>query len=277
MCLKQDLNADFRRLWGEGNIVFDHAFSVNGEVFRDIKNRKTMRFTVDGKNYFIKIHRGVGWKEIWKNLFQLKRPVISAANEYLAIRRLEELHVETMVRCAFAERGRNPARRESFLVTEELKHKISLEDFCRNWKKNPPASSVKHRIIRELADVCARMHFSGLNHRDCYLCHFLLDQEKFAKGEISLCVLDLHRAEIRRKIPRRLQVKDVAGIFFSSMDSGITRRDALRFIAHYSSYGKLDRHFWKSVEKTAEKLYRKEFKRNPVLDVSFSLQKEEKK
>ena len=228
-----------------------------------------MRFVLDKKAYFIKIHRHIGWREIWKNLFQFKRPVISAVNEYLAIRKLESLQIDTMTCCAFAERGWNPAARESFLVTEELQNKISLEDFTRDWLQNPPDAKLKHRLINALADVCAKMHFAGLNHRDCYLCHFLLDQEYFAKDQIRLFVLDLHRAEIRKKIPRRLQVKDVAGIFFSAMDIGLNKRDALRFIVRYSSHGTLDRYFWKSVVKTALKLYHKEFKRDPKLDPSF--------
>lgn len=270
MYSKQDINPFFRQHWGEGDAIFEKVFALDGEVFRNIKNRKTIRFTIRDQNYFVKIHRGVGWREIWKNLFQFKRPVLGAVNEYLAIRKLESLHLDTMTCCAFAERGWNPAKRESFLITEELTDKISLEDFTRNWRNDPPSEELKHHLINALADVCAKMHFAGLNHRDCYLCHFLLDRKSFENRQIRLFVLDLHRAEIRKKIPRRLQVKDVAGIFFSSMDIGLNQRDALRFIVRYSRYGTLDRSFWQSVVKTALKLYRKEFSREPELDSSFN-------
>ncbi len=258
------IHEPFRHIWGENEEqVFLRAFSLEGEVFRNVKNRKTMRFAMDGKNYFIKIHRGVGWREIFKNLFVLKRPVLGAGNEYHAIRKLEELGVDTMTPRVFAERGINPAGRESFLITDELQNKISLEDFCRDWKKTPPEEPLKKRLIRALARVCATMHFAGLNHRDCYICHFLLDTEAFAKNRIRLTVLDLHRAELRRRVPYRLQVKDVAGIFFSSMDLGLTKRDALRFIAEYGKHGKLSGAFWGDVLRTARKLYRKEWKHEP--------------
>lgn len=244
--------------------LFETVFAIEGEVFRNVKNRKTMRFAFNGKNYFVKIHRGVGWKEIIKCLSMGKKPVLGAENEYEAIKLLESLNVPTMKCRAFAKRGSNPAQQESFIITDELQNKIPLEDFCKDWKTNPPAEKLKHEIIDRLAETCAKMHFSGLNHRDCYICHFLLDEKLFAaENKVSLCVLDLHRAEIRKEIPRRMRIKDLAGIFFSSMDAGLTKRDALRFIAVYSKFGKLDSKLWGDVLHTAIKLYHKEWKRNP--------------
>ncbi len=245
--------------------LFEKAFAIDGEVFRNVKNRKTMRFSLNGKNYFVKLHKGVGWGEILKCLSQGKRPVLGAKNEFRAIRLLESLNVPTMTCRAFAKCGWNPAAQMSFIITDELRNKITLEDFTRDWQNNPPPSALKHRIIAVLAETCAKMHFAGLNHRDCYICHFLLDTLLLEQNQISLTVLDLHRAEIRKTIPRRMRVKDLAGIFFSSMDAGLTKNDALRFIAEYSSFGKLDKNLWRDVLRTAIRLYRKEWKKEPVL------------
>lgn len=242
---------------------FAKAFAIEGKVFRNVKTRKTVRFLWNGKPYFIKMHRGVGWREILKNWFQFKRPVLGASNEFRAIRHMEALGLDTMRACAFGERGWNPAARESFIITAELENMIPLEDFCRDWNVNPPDPALKRRLIMRLAEVCSGMHYSGLNHRDCYICHFLLDKTAFASGEIRLFVLDLHRAEIRPRIPRRMRVKDLAGIFFSSMDLGLSRRDALRFMAVYRRGGALDARLWRDVYETAVRLYRKEWKKEP--------------
>ena len=102
MLLPNDISPELAPLL-EGD-PFAKAFALEGEVFRNVKNRRTVRFRWNGKDYFIKMHRGVGWREIFKNLFQLKRPVLGAANEYLAIRKLESLGVDTMKVYAFAER-----------------------------------------------------------------------------------------------------------------------------------------------------------------------------
>ena len=244
-----------------GSDPFAKAFSIHGEVFREIKNRKTVRFAFGGGHCFIKIHRGVGWREIIKNLTSFKRPVLGAVNEYLAIRHCEKIGLNTMKCRAFSERYSNPAKRESFIITDELQDMTSLEDLAASWLDTPPTHAFKVKLISLLAETCAKMHFSGLNHRDCYLCHFLLDNKAIKSGETRLYVLDLHRAEIRGKVPRRLQVKDVAGIYFSSMDLTLTKSDMLRFVAKYSSYGELDSRFWRSVGATAERLYRKEWGR----------------
>ena len=79
--------------------VFDRIFSLEGENYRLVKARRTFRFELDGKGYFAKVHRGIGWKEILKEIFQFKLPVLGAENEYKAIRKLEEIGVPTM-RCA---------------------------------------------------------------------------------------------------------------------------------------------------------------------------------
>jgi heptose I phosphotransferase len=47
-----------------------------------------------------------------------------------AYERLTELGVDTMRAVAYGERGSNPARRQSFMITEELAPTISLEDFA---------------------------------------------------------------------------------------------------------------------------------------------------
>lgn len=267
--LKMFADSEFKNFLGDNeDAVFRKVFAIEGEVFRNIKNRKTMRFSFGDGHCFIKIHRGVGWREIIKNWTSLKKPVLGASNEFLAIRHLEKLSLHTMKCRAFAERGCNMAKRESFIITDELAEMTTLEDFVKNWKENPPSRKLKKNLIERLAETCAKMHFSGLNHRDCYICHFLIENKSLSNDSIPcLYVLDLHRAEIRKKIPRRLQVKDVAGIWFSSMDVPLSKIDQLRFIAKYSSYGKLDSSFWQSVDKTARKLYEKEWKRNAPASV----------
>jgi heptose I phosphotransferase len=105
-----------------------------------------------------------------------------------------------------------------------------------------------------------------MNHRDCYICHFHLEVppgwERRPPEELRLYVIDLHRARIRPRAGRRWLVKDVAGLYFSALDAGLTRADRLRFIRAYEQQPLRDvlprrRRFWKSVERAAWALYRK--------------------
>ena len=221
--------------------AFDYIMQLDGEMFRDIDNRRTLRFSLNDKRYFLKAHYGVGWKEIIKNLLQFRLPVLGARNEWCAIKHLQQLDVDTMILVGYGERGLNPARRQSFVVTEALEETISLEDFCADWEEHPPATkaelSFKRALINKLAEVSRRMHESGMNHRDYYLCHFLLDRSTGAMKEpVSmprLSLIDLHRVQIRKRTPLRWIVKDIGGLYFSSMRIGLTRRDLYRFMTAY--------------------------------------------
>ena len=51
--------------------------------------------------------------------------------------------------------------------------------------------------------------------------------------DFKLSVIDLHRAQVRSKIPLRWRNKDLAALYFSALDIGLTRRDKLRFLKGY--------------------------------------------
>lgn len=223
----------FDRLWA-GQDAFAAVDRLEGEVFRELDGRRTFRTEVEGRGYFVKIHRGVGWGEIFKNLVSLRLPVLGAGNEWRAIRRLEELGVDTMRAVAYGRRGANPAREHSFIVTEELAPTVSLEDFCRGWPGTPPAPALKRALIRRVAAMVGAMHRGGVNHRDCYLCHFLLHLDPApSAAALKLSLIDLHRAQIRAQTPRRWRDKDLAGLYFSALEIGLTQRDRLRFLRDY--------------------------------------------
>ena len=62
--------------------VFDALWRIRGKVYRRTASRRTMRWETQGRAYFVKLHDGVGWREIFKNLVTLKMPIVSARNEF---------------------------------------------------------------------------------------------------------------------------------------------------------------------------------------------------
>ena len=75
------------------------------DVYRNKEGRKTLRFDWQGRSWFLKIHSGIGWGEILKNLLQARLPVLGASNEYRAVLALQELGVDTMSVGAYASLG----------------------------------------------------------------------------------------------------------------------------------------------------------------------------
>lgn len=238
------------------------AQAVPEDIYRQKEGRKTLRFIYRGKPYFLKLHAGIGWLEVAKNLLQLRLPVVSARNEYEAVLALQRAGAYTLTIAAYARWGWNPAVMRSMIVTSELAGTVSLENYCANWAVQPPAPSVRMRLIRALADSARRMHGAGINHRDFYLCHFHLDEHSLQEPETRCYLIDLHRAQIRDQTPGRWRLKDLAGLYFSAMDCGLSRRDLLRFLRHYNEAGlreslRRDRRFWRRVERRARSLYQR--------------------
>ena len=260
-----ELNDFFRRLWPPPEDPFRRVAELSGEEFRKVKTRRTFRVEIAGRGFFVKHHLGVGWNEIVKNWLMFKRPVLGALDEYRALRRLGELGVPSMTPAACGCRGGNPAKRESFLITEELSDMVDLETLAGTWKDAPPEFSTRRSLIRAVAESAGKMHRGGVNHRDCYICHYLTPRQGEDAGK-KVYVIDLHRAQIRKQVPRRYLVKDLAGLCFSSLDAGLTKREALRFIRTYTRKPlrlemRQNARFWEDVLTTAHKLYFKEFRR----------------
>lgn len=245
--------------------LFDQVMNLKGERFRDQEGRLTQRVKLGGKYYFIKQHRGVGWREIFKNLVQGRLPVTSAKNEWRAIQRLQKLGVAVPVISGYGGRGVNPARKESFILMEELTPVMSLETLCKPWNKQLPAFVFKKYLIEEVARISRILHENGINHRDFYLCHFLIDAAAPLSKHPPLYLIDLHRAQIREKTPARWRIKDLAGLYFSSKDAGLTLRDWYRFTRAYRQkslrdFLKKETKFWEQILARGEQLYRGHFK-----------------
>jgi len=233
---------------------------IEGNIYREVKTRKTFQFEFNGKSYFAKLHDSTGWPEIIKNILQFKRPVIGARNEWEAINRLIEKSIATMKIVAYDERGFNPAKRKSFIVTEELQETVSLEDYCLNWKSEGASIEIRKKLIQQVATIASRLHANGICHRDFYLCHFLLHKNHKPFPKLSL--IDLHRALIQKITPERWVVKDISGLYYSAMMIGLSKRDLLRFIIYYGQRNNRfsmrdNKKFWVKVERRAKTMFKK--------------------
>ncbi len=270
------LPEDWKQYFKIKEAGFKKLFNVQGKIFREKDGRRTLCFKYDKKNFFGKFHSGVGWKKILKNLLQLRKPpVLSAQNEWEAILKLKELNIDTMNLVGYGQKGWNPAAIESFVITEELQDIISLEDYCMDWPNSPPDKTIKQALITKVAQIARTIHENGMNHKDLYICHFLLDISKGTDNidpdNIRLFLIDLHRVEIRSKIPFYWRAKDVSAILFSSLDIGLTKQDISLFMEtyHNTTFEKsLSKHrfFWWIVKKRALSLYKREFKKDPPGD-----------
>ena len=136
----------------------------------------------------------------------------------------------------------------SFLVTEALDGCTRLDDYLGQTKL---AAADKAELTGRVAGLIQKMHASGFNHRDLYLCHILRD------GKGNLYIVDLHRVQRRGAVPERWRVKDVAALNYSAPAGIISRTDRLRFLKAYLGMERLsgrDKRFALKVLKKTEKM-----------------------
>lgn len=266
------LREPLKTLWRDRD-AFVQARQLQGDVVRDKEGRQTIRCEIGGTVFYRKFHSGVGWREILKNWLSLRAPVVDASNEWYAIERLKTLGVSTLDAVAYGRKGWNPATRNSFLITRELTGVQSTAEFTRRWPQEPPPFALRLAMIRKMAWIAGQIHRQGINHRDLYLCHFLLDVsqgvENLRAGNVDFYLVDLHRAQIRARVPARWLVKDVASIYFSALDIGLTRKDVLRFLRAYYQLPlrqvlRQKARFLARVKRRALRLYVRDFGREPV-------------
>ena len=242
--------------------VLSIAARLDGEVFRAVARRRTVRMLLDGRAYFAKVHLGVGWKEILKNWLVLKPPVLGAENEYRACLHLANAGVRAPVVAGYGMSNGNPAERTSWIVTDELTGYLSLEDLVARWAQHPPKPRDVRKLVEHVARFVREFHGAGVIHRDLYICHILIDEQAWAAGHVNLAVLDLHRAQIHARIPEKWLLRDLAALLFSTLDLGLARGAWLRFVRIYRDRPLRDvfaeeGEFWRRVLERAETLYAK--------------------
>lgn len=271
------LRDDLAVLW-QGDDPFQRAAQQPGQVYRAREGRRTLQFAgADGHSYFLKYHGGIGWKEILKNLSQFKAPVLGAMAEVRAIHAVAAAGLDTMTLAGYGERGSDPARRESFLVTDDLVDTLSLEQVGESWVAAGHTPLLfKRALIARVAAISRTLHGAGINHRDYYLGHFLMPAAAVAAedAQAPLYLIDLHRAQVRAKVPARWRVKDLGGLYFSSARYGLTRRDLLRFLKVYTGLPlrqALRQHRWllAASRREAERVYQRYFEQPAAFPLQY--------
>ena len=220
-----------------GSVSFDDFMAMEGTVVKSaVRERSTQRLDIGGIRVYIKKHFFPGIREIVKNLFRLRLPA-GALDEWQALLAFHTNNIPTMIPiCA----GRKPflwkIERESFLLTYDLGDASPMDDFLKVHTAIPCEGETlekKKRILKNLADITRKMHSAGLNHRDLYLCHILVDSRE------RLYIIDLHRVDVRTTVGKRWMVKDLAALLFSSLEVPLTHGQRLAFYKHYMQINRL--------------------------------------
>lgn len=249
-----------------GDDPLQAAYGLQGDVHRALEMRKTLGFEHDGKLYFIKLHMGIDYREVFKNLSQLKLPVISAKNEWNCLNTMGAMGISVPEPLVYFDQGGLSPKRHSFIVMSAIENYIDMEQAIAEGSFQALSLEKRHAIIRKLAKNARIMHQAKFGHRDYYAPHMLIDRDWFddpsAVDEPKISVLDWHRS-IRRPWHRSLKIKDLSGLLFSCADAELTRQDIDIFLEVYCDMDAeaartQEAGIWKAVLKKAIRTYERD-------------------
>ncbi len=228
-----DLLADNRLL------TFDAVMSCSrGTAVKQVGGlRSTVRIALNDRNgetgVYLKRYHNRGIRCLVASLAGIT-PRGTAMDEWNRILAFHRCGIPTMIPLAAGMRKTGPATCESFLITREIEGAERLDHYLAR-EMAPPLSrhqvAGKRQLLKQLALLVRRMHRSGFNHRDLYLCHLLV--KKTAESDFTLSIADLHRVDRRQRVGARWLIKDLAALNYSADPRCITRTDRLRFLSHY--------------------------------------------
>ena len=234
-----ELTDKLRDALPKGADPFEWFLQGDGEVHRHVKNRLT--YEVQLGDYIFTSNAtwaAVGGKSS-KNGTACRKPVVSARTEWEGAAILAAAGVRVPDVLGKGERGRYPHAIESFVVLDALEDCETLEHFKHGWMDHtgPLWVALKRALIGEVARMAKTMHGQGINHRDFYINHFLINREHIRNWQpgqaMPLTLIDLHRVQHRAQVPRRWLIKDLASLLFSALDAGLTSADYARYMSIY--------------------------------------------
>lgn len=226
---------------GEGD-PYEWLDAREGDAFRHKDGRRTFRFEHGGNHYFAKVQSGVGINEAVKELASLRTPPLDASREVRALTRLAEAGVRAPKLAGWGVRSRGPLRRRSFVITEDVGTQRTLGDVAEALPSG--AAADRMRLLEEVGQLTAQMHAAGVNHRDLYFGHILVRGS--TQGTRDLVLIDLHRAQVWKRIPKRWIAKDLGTLTFAAQPFRLSRTERLRFLIAYTGDRQEAQALWQS-------------------------------
>jgi len=231
-----------------GLIDFDSFMETErGRCLRALEDRENWRLDLPHpagpRGAYLKKHHVRSWK--WWLRARLGKPARNSPGRVEArnIHRLAKAGVAAMRLVAFGDRLHGDGLLESFVLTEELTGHTQLDHFlrrrfaARDFASTAPRATELSALLQAVADVAARFHAAGFNHRDFYCCHFFVREER--PGSFAVRLIDLQRVERRRRLRWRWVVKDLAQLAYSAPRERIGVTAQMAFIKRYLGVQKL--------------------------------------
>lgn len=208
--------------------AYDKAATVGPLKLAAHRSRTCFRLGADGPVVYLKRYVHTPKTRQFVNWFEHRRRACTSVYDGHRTEELDAAGVPAPHTIAFGYEWDGLFEKRSFIMIKEIADADSLEQLPDWMKDASPAMAQRRKaFIEQLADFVRRFHATGCRHRDLYLCHLFLDKNN------TLHLIDLHRVFKPVLLSERFRMKDIAQLYYSSLDSVVSRADRLRFYRHY--------------------------------------------
>ena len=232
---------DFERLWRMELAPLDSANTTRGGV-SNVGFLELAAQDQEGRRLVVKRQRNHQTRT-WRHLL---KGIPTARKEFDNIRRFERCGLASAAPVFFGQRRDHRGIR-AILITEFLEGYQSLETLLAQWARNPnPSETPKDAILRQAADLIARMHRAGFRHNCLYPKHLFVNT---ADVHPDIRLIDLEKAARTFWGDRRM-TRDLGAFFRRSPHWSAS--DQARFLVDY--FGAV--HMTPRIERTWRRILR---------------------
>lgn len=157
-----------------------------------------------------------------------------AEAEFMLAQEFARLDIPTVRPMAVGVEGKRPLR--SYFLSEAVPRSRPVYEFVEeNFRRGilDIPTRVRRQAIRDLAEIIARLHQAGMEHRDLHERNILV--QSLGRGKSRFVLLDLQDVRKHRWLSWRSARRDLSrlGRYFSIR---VTRTDRLAFFQHYARH-----------------------------------------
>lgn len=208
----------------------DQKNDISFELVQDTHKSEVYKFNYDDNAYYLKYYTPIRYDKIIKNQFR----EVEALRHYNTAKGLHSADILTVIPVLALVKENNFFYKESVFVMEEVKGN-TLENYV---KKNRPGKTFREEIIKQLADLYAKLANYRILHQDPAFYNFMI-REKHTES-IELVVIDVDNIYKLPVFPKKAIVYNLVKLYtMFSYDlhqqklPGINREDINLFISRF--------------------------------------------
>lgn len=210
--------------------------TVEGQLIKNHRGRRDVLRIIHpttGRPLFLKRTYKPYVKDVLRRWVRFRRFVGTGEAEAIHAELLEQVGIAAARGVCFGSERGWLGERFTYIVCEAAEG-LPLDDLLVS-ESNPCR---RRKLIREAAELVARLHQAGLAFPDLFGRHIFVT---WTEAGPQLKLIDVYRIESHRRVSLKLRARDLAALNISVPRYALTKSERIRFLRAYCSTKSVDR------------------------------------